>query len=103
MDRSIWYELCGSDKFKPPEQFYQGVGCEKCRDTGFLGRTAIYEMLSMVPAVTKAIEKDISAEAMHAVAASNGMRSLRLAGAAKVASGVTTPTEVVRVIPPEAG
>ncbi len=76
---------------------YAGKGCEICRNSGFLGRTAIFEYLPVDAAVRREINLGSDSERLKKVAADLGMRSLRQNGWEKVKQGVTTISEVLRV------
>ncbi len=81
-------------------KFYKGKGCESCNQTGFLGRTAIYEILLLKdPAVKELILNKASAEQIRKAAAAKRMRTLRQNGWNKVIEGITTVEEVMRVTP----
>jgi general secretion pathway protein E len=74
-----------------------GEGCEACRKTGFRGRLGIFELLTVNDAVRDLIQTRANATAIRDVAIASGMRILRDDGLAKVAAGLTTPSEVQRV------
>jgi general secretion pathway protein E len=74
----------------------RGTGCHVCRMTGYLGRSAIFEFVSVTPKIREHIGSGV--EVIERLAREEqGMRSLRESGARKVAQGVTTVEEVVRV------
>ena len=79
---------------------YKAVGCVDCRMTGFRGRMGLYEMLTVTEAYKDKVTKDPSMDVLRRQAVSDGMRPLRLAGALKVAEGVTTIEEILAVTPP---
>jgi len=76
------------------------VGCEECRGTGFLGRVGIYEMMMLNPQIRGLITDKLDLRALQRAALIGGMVPLRVAGALKVAAGITTLSEVMRVVPP---
>ncbi|MCF7887452.1 MAG: GspE/PulE family protein [Candidatus Omnitrophica bacterium] len=78
-------------------RFYKGKGCQKCNFTGFMGRSAIYEILLIDKEMRKLILNQASAEEIKSKAINSGMRSLRLGGWEKVVEGVTSVDEVMRV------
>ncbi len=78
---------------------YKPVGCLECRHTGFRGRAGLYELLPVSDAARAAIHPHLDAAALRRQAVKEGMRPLRLAGAMKVAEGVTTLDEVLRSTP----
>jgi general secretion pathway protein E len=78
---------------------YRSVGCLECRHTGYRGRTGLYELLVLTEAARAAVHPALDAELLRRQAAKDGMRPLRLAGALKVAEGLTTVEEVLRTTP----
>jgi general secretion pathway protein E len=78
---------------------YKPVGCLECRHTGFRGRAGLYELLLMNDATRAAVHPGLDAQALRKQAVKDGMRPLRLAGAMKVAEGLTTLEEVLRNTP----
>jgi len=76
---------------------YEGKGCEYCRFTGYRGRTAIYEILTVTEPIRELILGRASSQQIKQKAVANGMRTLRYDGLRKVLAGITTLTEVVRV------
>jgi general secretion pathway protein E len=98
-DLEAWRQLTAPWKVKPPPRVAQPVGCRECRNTGYSGRQGIYEVLVNSPAVQELIVPNISTVAIRETAMREGMRTLRLSGAARVARGETTIEEVMRVAP----
>ena len=76
-----------------------GEGCPKCRKTGYLGRTGIFEILSVSPEVAEAIHECRPTDWIRATGRSQGMRTLREAGVEKVLRGLTTPREILGQTP----
>jgi len=76
---------------------WRGSRCERCFGTGFKGRVGIFEMMELKENLRKAIMANADASELTALARQNGMRSLREDGWLKVACGVTTADEVIRV------
>jgi general secretion pathway protein E len=97
---TAWAELVRPFKPAKPKQIYQPVGCLECRNTGYLGRMGIYEMFTFSPEIKKLVVDHCDIQALRAQAVKEGMRSLRLSGAQKIANGITTVEEVLRVAPP---
>lgn len=95
-----WAALTKGWKIRKPEKAFGPVGCLECRNTGFRGRVGVYEMLNMTPELKELIAANAGLGAIRKAAAKSGMRSLRLRGAQKVAEGITTAEEVLRVTPP---
>ncbi len=78
-------------------QIFEAKGCEECRFTGYRGRTAIYEILLLNDVIRELIINRAPSQKIKQAAQSQGMRTLRQSGLAKVIRGETTLTEVVRV------
>jgi general secretion pathway protein E len=85
-----------SGAFKP----YKPVGCVDCRMTGFLGRTGLYELLTVTDAFRAKVTADPSTDNLRRQGIADGMRPLRLAGALRVAEGLTVIEEVLTSTPP---
>ncbi|OHB78295.1 MAG: type II secretion system protein GspE [Planctomycetes bacterium RBG_16_55_9] len=77
--------------------FFVGAGCEKCFQTGYRGRTGIYEMMMIDEKIQDLIYKRESAGKIKRAALNEGLQTLRMDGARKVLAGVTTVSEVLRV------
>ncbi|HEY9422913.1 MAG TPA: ATPase, T2SS/T4P/T4SS family [Thermoanaerobaculia bacterium] len=75
----------------------EGEGCFECRNTGYLGRTGIFEMMPMDEAVKNLVVQGADTPEIKREAQKNGMRTLRQSALRKLAEGVTTFEEVVRV------
>jgi general secretion pathway protein E len=78
-------------------QCYKGRGCDDCFGSGYTGRVGIFELMELDDGIRQLIMKNEDAVAITNAARRIGMRNLREDGWAKVASGVTTPDEVMRV------
>jgi len=78
---------------------YKPVGCLECRMTGYRGRAGLYELLTVGDAARAAIHPQTDLSRLRRQALADGMRPLRLAGAMKVAEGVSTLEEVLRATP----
>ena len=78
-------------------RFYHGVGCEECRNQGYKGRLAIYELLVMSEAIRPLILNREASSVIGQVAVNEGMRTLRDDGWQKVMNGQTTIEEILRV------
>ena len=79
---------------------YKPVGCVDCRMTGFLGRMGLYELLTVSPEFRERVNTTPSIDGLRKQAVTDGMRPLRLAGALRVAEGLTTIEEVLAATPP---
>ncbi|WP_116368419.1 GspE/PulE family protein [Parahaliea mediterranea] len=98
-DADAWQQLVEPYDLAMPEQVARPVGCPACRDTGYVGRQGIYEVLVNSPAVQALITPHMEAAQVRRTAMGEGMQTLRLSGAARVARGETTIEEVMRVAP----
>ena len=101
-EKGDWESLVRPWKVKAPENVYRPVGCLECRNTGYLGRQGLYEILTINESVKPLINADADISALRLQAMKEGMRTLRLSGAQKVGAGTTSVEEVMRVAP-EAG
>ena len=99
-DEEIWDSLVAPWKSKRPAQIYQPVGCLECRMTGYMGRMGLYELLLMSPEVKKLVTTTTEVAKVREQAYREGMKPLRISGAMKVAAGLTTLEEVIKVAPP---
>ncbi len=77
-------------------RFYRGRGCAACNNTGFKGRTGLFEYMPINDLLRDLINRGSSTEVLRNASIQNGMRSLRLTGLEKVYSGVTSIEEVIR-------
>jgi type IV pilus assembly protein PilB len=77
--------------------FFRGVGCRKCRNTGYLGRIAIHELFVPNEEILDRIAQGITLKALRAAAIENGMVPLHVDGIEKVNAGITTIDEILRV------
>ena len=94
-----WQQLVTPWKVSVPQRIYRPVGCLECRNTGYLGRQGLYEILLLSESVKDRIGTETSLGELRKQAMREGMRTLRLSGAQKVAAGLTTVEEVMRVAP----
>jgi len=98
-DLDAWQQLTQPWSMDPPRRIARPVGCPRCRETGYMGRQGIYEVLVNSRAVQAQIKGQLNTAKIREVAMGEGMRTLRLSGAARVARGETTIEEVMRVAP----
>lgn len=94
-----WQELTAPWKVALPKTVYRPEGCLQCRNTGYSGRQGLYEILTMSEAVKNEIGDQLDIDAIRRQGIKEGMRTLRLSGAQKIAAGATTIAEVMRVAP----
>ena len=77
-------------------KFYRGIGCRKCRNTGYLGRIAIHELFIPDDEVLDMITQNATLKELRQIAVQKGMVPLHLDGMEKVVAGITTVDEIVR-------
>ena len=102
LEDAEWEMLVSPWKAQKPKKVYEAVGCLECRNTGYKGRIGLYEMLQFTPKLKPYVQERLELDALREAAFKEGMKPLRLRGAQKVADGVTTLEEVMRVAPPTA-
>lgn len=100
VEQSTWSALVGTFNVPKPKHIYKAVGCLECRNTGFRGRSGIYEMLTITPALRKLITPDTNLAELTKLAQREGMQPLIINGAEKIAAGLTTIEELLKVAPP---
>ena len=98
-DAEVWNAMVKPWTLPLPKQVYKPAGCQECRETGFKGRQGIYEVMPFSEALQEYAEEKTDLPRLRRHAYKEGMRSLRLSGALKVAAGLTTINEVLRVAP----
>ena len=99
-DEAAWNALVAPWKSSKPAQLYHPVGCLDCRMTGFKGRVGIYEIMPMSTELRKQVVHGPELARLREQAMREGMKPLRINGARKVAAGLTTIAEVIKVAPP---
>lgn len=99
VDQDVWDSLISPWKGKQPEKIKAPGGCLECRKTGYLGRVGIYEVMPLSQELKDMISHSEELSELRKQAMKEGMRTLRLSGAQKVAAGLTTAEEVMRVAP----
>ncbi len=99
-DVELWDALVAPWKSSRPAQFHHENGCLECRMTGYQGRIGIYEILLMSPELRKLITSSTDIARVREEAYREGMKPLRISGAMKIASGLTTLEEVMKAAPP---
>lgn len=100
VDEAVWNALVKPFKIAAPKKVFKPVGCLECRNTGYMGRVGIYEMLIFNEDVRKFIAEGMQLTEFRKLTLKEGMRPLRISGAQKIAAGITTVEEVLRVAPP---
>ncbi|MEW5757362.1 MAG: ATPase, T2SS/T4P/T4SS family [Pseudomonadota bacterium] len=82
----------------PSLKIYHGAGCDKCHHSGYRGRIALYEVLIVSEEMRGLIASGAGMQEMHAMTQSLGLRTLLHDAKDKVAQGLTTPAEVLRIL-----
>jgi general secretion pathway protein E len=87
----------GVNPAKGHPMLYRGAGCSTCGNTGYRGRTGVYELLVLDDEVRRLIGAKADASRIRDAALAKGMIPLKLDGAAKVVKGMTTTEEIMRI------
>ena len=96
-DLTLWKSLIEPYGMPAPENVYKAVGCPECKNSGYMGRECIYEMVTFDEDLKKAIHKDVELSELKKVAYAKFL-PLRLNGAEKVKMGITSIDEILRVV-----
>ncbi|MGP1308613.1 MAG: GspE/PulE family protein [Phycisphaerales bacterium] len=88
--------IVGLTRDEAAGKIYKPVGCPKCNNTGFRGRRAIFEMMSMNQQLRDLTFKQATVAELRRAAIANGMKTLLDDGKQKILKGVTTPDEIAR-------
>ena len=99
VDGEIWKSLTANWETSMPAKVYEPAGCPECRETGFKGRQGIYEIMPFSDRLQSLSDDPGMLSELRRQAYREGMCSLRLSGARKVAAGQTSMLEVLRVAP----
>jgi type IV pilus assembly protein PilB len=86
-----------SDEEAKTVRCYKGRGCPACSSSGYKGRIALYEVMTLKPELKELILEGASADEIKKTAVRLGMKTLRMSGLTKVKEGITSVEEVVRV------
>jgi general secretion pathway protein E len=97
---AAWEVVTQPFRASMPAHVFQPVGCLECRGTGYRGRIGLYELLPITVTVKQLIRSDMDLSALRKTALKEGLRPMRLGGVQRVADGITTIDEVMRVTPP---
>jgi general secretion pathway protein E len=96
MADDIWNSLAEDRDIPRPATVYRPVGCPECRQTGYRGRTGLYELLTVTQSFSQLIQPETDIHALKQQSILDGMKPLRVAGALKIVEGVTTAEEVLK-------
>ena len=100
LSETLWQTLVHPWPVKKPAQAGGPKGCLECRNTGYLGRVGLYEILVVTAELSKLIKPGADIREIRQQAAKEGMRTLRISAAHQVMEGLTTLEEVLKVVPP---
>jgi general secretion pathway protein E len=94
-----WKALGVGDTVPMPKTVYVAGGCLECRQTGYRGRSGVYELMPLNSALQTAVAENPDLTHLRQLAVAAGMLPLRQAGAAKVIAGLTTAEEILALTP----
>ncbi len=98
-DDDAWKSITAPFRADKPAQVMGAVGCLECRMTGYYGRMGLYEIMLMTPPMRQLVHAEAEDAKIREQAFKDGMKPLRVSGAMKVAAGLTTTEEVLKVAP----
>jgi general secretion pathway protein E len=98
-EEEAWRMLTAPFRAELPRHAHAPVGCLECRMTGYFGRIGLYELMTLSPGLRRLIHVQADDGKMREQAYKDGMKPLRVSGAMKIAAGLTTIEEVVKVAP----
>ncbi|GAB2852759.1 GspE/PulE family protein [Pseudoduganella ginsengisoli] len=93
----VWQAMVSGWDLPKPATVYRPVGCPECRQTGYRGRTGIYELLTVTEGFSKLVQEETDIAALRRQSVADGMKPLRIAGAHKILEGTTSSDEVLKV------
>jgi general secretion pathway protein E len=98
-DDDTWKTITAPYRADKPSEVMGAAGCLECRMTGYYGRMGLYEIMQMTPGLRRMVHEQRDDAAIREQAYRDGMKPLRVSGAMKVAAGLTTAEEVLKVAP----
>jgi general secretion pathway protein E len=101
VDAEAWVTMVHPWDLDPPEKLYHKVGCLECRNTGYHGRTGVYEIMPINSGLRAMIKEKVPAESIAKESYRLGMQPLRLSIANLLKSGKTSLEEALKLVPPE--
>ena len=99
VDAQMWKAVTAGWDVTVPRTIFEPVGCLSCRETGYKGRSGIYEIMPFTETLQPFADSAAELPKLRRQAFTEGMSSLRLSGARKAATGMTSLLEVLRVAP----
>ena len=90
-------DVAGAGLADGGRKFYVGAGCDRCFQTGYRGRTGVYELMLIKEEIQDLVYRRESAGVVKKAALNAGLQTLRMDGARKMLAGITTVSEVLRV------
>lgn len=101
VDAAAWISLVHPWNIEIPEKIYHKVGCLECRNTGYHGRTGVYEMMHVNGSLRQLIRDKVPSESVGAEAYKNGMLPLKLSIAKLIIQGRVSLEEAMKLVPPD--
>ncbi len=99
LDPDMWRMLTSPFRSDGEQHVHAPVGCLECRMTGYFGRIGLYEIMTLSPIIRRLIHADADDMKIREQAYKEHMKPLRVSGAAKIAAGLSTAEEVLKVVP----
>jgi general secretion pathway protein E len=99
MSQEYWNQLGVGAAVAMPTSVFKAIGCLECRQTGYLGRSGVYELMQLNAALQSAVAHNPDLGNLRHLAIEGGMSPLRHAAANKIAAGMTTIDEVLSLTP----
>jgi len=100
VDAEKWVSMVHPFDIPPPKEIFEAKGCDECRNTGYHGRSGVFEMMPIHQEVRKLIRDDVPSEKLAAAAYQQGMMPLRIAISHLLKAGKTSLDEAIRLAPP---
>ena len=100
LDGELWEALVHPWDVPKPTAVGVARGCVECRNTGYLGRVGVYELLRVTPELRRLIQADTDDSTLRNAAFQCGLRPLRISAALQISAGLTTVEEVAQILPP---
>jgi general secretion pathway protein E len=99
IDEHRWQDITGGWHMDRPDQVFEPTGCLECRETGYLGRAGLYEIMPLSAHLKSRLSEQTDLADLREHAMREGMIPLRIAGCRKIAAGVTSVEEVLSAAP----